>query len=41
MQLRYVKEQSANSANLWYFGAPVNIFRRGTRNEFIKSYSKR
>lgn len=38
MQLRYVKEQSANSVKLWYFIAPVNIFSRGTRNDFIEFY---
>ena len=41
MQLRYIIEQSVNSAKLWHFVAPVNIFSRGTRNEFIESYSKR
>lgn len=41
MQLRYVKEQSANSAKLWRFVVPVNIFSRGTREEFIEPYSKR
>lgn len=26
MQVRYVKEKSANSAKWWHFVAPVNIF---------------
>lgn len=41
MQLRYVKEKSANSVKWWHFVAPVNIFSRGTSNEFIEFYSKR
>lgn len=41
MQLRYIKEQSANSAKVWHFVAPVNIFSRGTRDELIEPYPKR
>lgn len=41
MQLRYVKEKSANSAKWWHFVASVNIFSRGTSNEFIEFYSTR
>lgn len=41
MQLRYAKEQSAHSAKVWHFVAPVNILSRGTRDEFTESYLKR